>query len=64
MAQNANRNYRELRARLIRAGYTLRSFAEAFGYKAPTVYCAARGTRAGIITTKIKRHLEEIANAK
>lgn len=64
MSEKANRNYRDLRARLIRAGYTLRSFAAAHGYKAPTVYCAARGTRAGLVTTKIRLHLEEIANGQ
>lgn len=63
MRQKANRNYRDLRAELIRAGYTLRSFATAFGYRYPSVYCAARGTRAGVVTTKIREHLEQIANA-
>lgn len=64
MPKNATRNYRELRARLIRAGYTLRSFARQHGYAVPSVYCAARGTRAGVITTKIRQHLEELINAQ
>lgn len=64
MSRKAMTNYRDLRWRLIRAGYSLRSFALAFGYKIPTVYCAARGTRAGVISRKILSHMEEIANAQ
>lgn len=55
--------YKALRARLIEKGMTLRSFAAAHGLPYPTVYCAARGTRAGIKSVQIRRRLEEVANA-
>lgn len=56
-------SYPDIRARLIQRGYTLRSFALAFGYSIPTTYCAARGTRAGVQTTRIRNHLLKFAYA-
>jgi hypothetical protein len=58
-ASKKTRQYRKLKASLIHRGYTLRSFAAAHGYSAPTVYMAARGQRHGIISVRIQRHLRE-----
>lgn len=55
--------YAELRARLIKRGYTLRSFALRFGYSVPTVYFAARGLRAGVQSSRISKHLKRIVHA-
>lgn len=57
-------DYDELRARLLLKGYTLRSFALRHNYQIPTVYDAARGTRGGIISTRISQHLKQVAYAQ
>lgn len=54
--------YHDLRAALLRAGWTLRSWALAQGYAVQTVYGAAKGTRAGVKSTKIRTELERITN--
>ena len=59
-SRNKGFTYKSLRAELIHRGFTLRSFALANGYSVPTVYMAARGDRSGIISTKIRNHLEQI----
>lgn len=64
MSQKARTKYRELRARLIRKGYTLRSFARSFGFNEQTVYSAAQGKRAGVVSVQIQTKLEEIAYAE
>jgi len=56
-------DYESLRNKLLDRGYSLRSFALAFGYKVPTVYDAARGSRAGKTTRTIRRHLRKVANS-
>ena len=61
-AKKATANYKQLRARLIQSGTTLRRFALDRGYKPATVYNAAKGERSGVITTKIHRELEELTN--
>lgn len=61
--EKASSRYNSLRARLVARGFTIRSFAQHHGYAYPTVYCAARGTRAGVVSAKILRHLEEVAHA-
>lgn len=58
MSQNANQNYRDLRAKLIAKGYTFRSWAKKRGHAVGSVYNAVRGTRCGIKATKIRRELE------
>ena len=58
------KKYRQLRARLIARGLTLRSFARKHGFKQATVYAAARGDRAGVESYRINQKLtEELANA-
>lgn len=58
------KKYRQLRARLVARGMTLRSFAHKHGFKQATVYAAARGDRAGIESYRITQKLqEELANA-
>lgn len=57
-------NYDQLRAALIRRGYSLRSWAATAGYPVTTVYGAARGERSGIKAVKIRTELEEFAYAK
>jgi hypothetical protein len=59
----ANADYRRLRSALILRGVNLRQFALNNGYRISTVYDAARGSRAGIVATKIRRELETIAYA-
>lgn len=54
-------DYRRLRASLIHRGYTLRSFALRHGYSISTVTMAARGERNGVVASRIRRHLEELA---
>lgn len=54
--------YRALRVALLERGFTLRSFALTHGYSVPTTYMAANGSRSGIITTRIRKHLEKLAN--
>jgi hypothetical protein len=65
MPANTSKNsgYLDLRVRLIRRGYTLRSFALQHGYSVPTVYCAAKGSRKGIVATRIAKHLKTFAYA-
>jgi hypothetical protein len=57
--EKARAHYLQLRLRLLERGHSLRSFALAHGYNPQTVYCAARGTRAGKEATKIRKHLEQ-----
>jgi hypothetical protein len=54
--------YAKLRIKLIERGITLHGFAITHGYSIPTVYMAARGQRAGVISTKIRKHLENLIN--
>ena len=51
----------QIRAALLMKGYSLHSFARAHGYRPSTVYAAAAGTRQGVVGSRIKRHLEEVA---
>lgn len=60
----ARTNYRELRAQLIRRGYTLRTFAQRFGFNEQTVYSAAKGLRHGVMSVRIRAKLEEVAYAQ
>lgn len=60
-SDKANAKYVKLRSRLIEQGLTLRRFAIDRSYPLGTVYDAASGRRAGIVATKIKKELEEIA---
>lgn len=55
--------YGQLRSRLIAKGTNINRWAAEHGYPPTTVYDAARGSRAGIEAVKIKRLLEEFANA-
>lgn len=59
MPQKVNKKYRELRATLIGRGKSLRLWAVENGYPISTVYDAARGTRAGVESVRIRRKLEE-----
>jgi gp16 family phage-associated protein len=49
-----------LRAALIEAGFTVSSWARANGYPPTTVFDAAKGTRAGVETMRIRRKLKEL----
>ena len=51
-----------MRSALIERGITLRGFALRHGYSVPTVYMAARGQRAGVVSVKILTHLEAFLN--
>jgi len=55
--------YRSLRARLLHHGLNLKSFARMHSYAYTTVHSAARGLRGGVKSVKIRKHLEEVANA-
>jgi hypothetical protein len=59
MPRNVNLNYSLLRARMIGHGTTLSRWARKKGYPITTVYGAARGERAGIQATRIRRQLEQ-----
>jgi hypothetical protein len=63
MPAESTENYQNLKGRLISRGFTLRSFALLHGFKIPTVYKAAKGSRNGIIATRIRRKLEEVSGA-
>jgi gp16 family phage-associated protein len=59
-AKKASPTYRMLRAALIEAGFTVSSWARANGYPPTTVFDAAKGTRAGVETMRIRRKLKEL----
>lgn len=61
--KKASPGFATLRAKLIERGYTIRSAAKLLGHPYPTVYCAARGTRAGVKSVQILNQLEGIAYA-
>lgn len=50
--------YISLRQALIGRGVSLRQFAAQHGYPASSVYAAARGSRAGVKATTIRRQLQ------
>ncbi len=58
---DASQNYQALRRALIASGYTVRSWASAFGFAPSSVYAALRGSRHGVkavaIRNKIMQHL-------
>ncbi len=62
MKKKSNNEYAGLRSALISRGVTLRGFALAHGYPVATVYASARGTRSGVISTKILNHLRKTIN--
>jgi transcriptional regulator with XRE-family HTH domain len=64
MSPSANTNYVRLRKALLDHGLTLRSFAKKYGFKAPTVYNAARGDRHGVVAVRIMRKLMEVTDAQ
>lgn len=51
---------RQLKARLVERGYTIRAFAKEGGYSAATVYAALSGRRAGRQSQIILRHIERL----
>lgn len=51
----------QIRIALLRKGLTLRGFANRYGYKASTVYAAARNERLGVVGWRVRQHLEEVA---
>lgn len=57
MRAKATKKYSTLRARMIKAGTTLRRFALENGYNPGTVYAAAKGQRYGIISARIINEL-------
>jgi len=59
--KNGCDDYSKLRGSLLHRGYTLRSFAHEYGYAYTSVVAAARRDRAGVVTVKIRKHLEEVA---
>lgn len=63
MPKKVNRNYQQLRARLIHKGTNLSRWAKSHGYPSTTVYLAARGERGGVRAVHIKKELEEYASA-
>lgn len=60
----ANQSYKRLKRKLLERGWNLRQFAIRNGYKVATVYDAARGSREGVLSVKIRRELEELAYAE
>jgi len=61
MPRKVNNKYHELRARLIEKGTTINRWAHENGYPFTTAYGAARGLRAGVKATHIRKHLEQFA---
>jgi hypothetical protein len=55
--------FKELRAKLLKRGHSLRSFAITHGYKVQTVYSAAKRTRAGRKSLPIFEHICRFVNA-
>jgi hypothetical protein len=62
MRRNTNTKYRNLRARLISRGITLRRWAISHGVPVGSVYAAAIGTRSGAKAVRIRRQLENFLN--
>lgn len=63
MNEKAKKNWRRLRAALIKRGINPRSWANQKGYPVSTVYAAGKGLRSGVETTRIRTELEEAAYA-
>lgn len=62
MHQNATRKYASARAKLVRRGKTLRSWALENKYPVGSVYNAVRGIRNGPRATAIRRQLKDFLN--
>lgn len=56
-------SYNDLRSALIARGMYLTTWAVKRGYPYTTVVSAAKGERKGVKSSKIRRELEETANA-